>query len=98
MALTGSFQLRAFVESIGPGPEMQLGLTQNVPAVLNQMAYTQPIPIVANTLLGEGQDFNGVQVSGVYKIVAVLQHLNDEGDPTWISGFAEDNMKMFLSP
>ena len=98
MTITGSFQLRAFVESIGPGPEMQLGPTQNVRAVLGQTAYTQPIPLAANTLLGEGQDFNGVPVSGVYKIVAVLQHLNDDGNPTWISGFAEDSIKMFLSP
>jgi hypothetical protein len=96
MSIGGGFQLRAYVESIGPGQEMQLGPTINVPTVPGQTAYNATIAIPGGTLLGEGQIFNGVPVSGVYKIIAVLQHMNP--GPTWISGFAEDSIKMFLSP
>ena len=96
MSLGGTFSLKAYVESIGPGQEMQLGPTMNVPVVPGQTAYSATINIPANSLRGEGQIFNGVPVSGVYKIIAVLQHMNP--GPTWISGFAEDSIKMFLSP
>lgn len=92
----GSFELKAYVESIGPGPEMQLGTTATVPVVPGQNAYTQTIPIAANTLLGEGELHAGVAVSGVYKIIAVLQHVN--GAPTPCSGFAEESLKFFRSP
>jgi hypothetical protein len=96
MTLGGSFDLKAYVESIGPGPEQQLGPTINVPVDPGRTDYDRTITITGGTLLGEGQDFNGVAVSGVYKIIAVLQHLNP--GPTWVSGFAEDSIKMFLSP
>lgn len=96
MTLGGSFQLRAYVESIGPGQEMQLGATQVVAVVPGQTSYAHAITIPGNTLLGEGQLFGGVPVSGVYKIVCVLQHLNP--GPTFISGYAEESLRMFLQP
>lgn len=96
MHLGGTFQLRAYIESIGPGPEMQLGPTIVVPVVSGQTAYSAAIAIPGGTLLGEGQLFGVVPVSGVYKIIAVLQHMNP--GPTWVSGFAEDSIRMFLSP
>lgn len=96
LILGGSFQLRAYVESIGPGQEMQLGADVIVPVVALQTDYAADIPIPGGTLLGEGELFGGVPVSGLYKIIAVLQHLNP--GPTWVSGFAEENIKMFLSP
>ena len=37
--LGGSFRLRAFAESIGPGPEVQIGNTVNVPVVPGQKPY-----------------------------------------------------------
>jgi hypothetical protein len=67
-----------------------------VPVVPGQTDYTATINIPGGTLLGEGQLFGGVPVSGVYKIVTVLQHMNP--GPTWISGFAEESIRMFLSP
>ncbi len=96
MTLGGSFQLRAYVESIGPGQEMQLGSTQVVPVVPGQGNYTHEFVIPGNTLLGEGQLYGATPVSGVYKIVCVLQHLNP--GPTWISGYAEENLRMFVEP
>jgi hypothetical protein len=94
--LGGSFQLRAYVESLGPGQEMQLGPTVNVNVVPGQADYTATINVPANTLLGEGQLFGGVPVSGVYKIVAVLQHMNLT--PTIIAGYAEEIIRMFRAP
>ena len=91
--LGGSFQLRAYVESLGPGQEMQIGPTLTVPVVPGQTAYNAAIGIPGGTLLGEGELFGGVPVSGVYSIVAVLQHLNP--GPTLVSGFAEINIRMF---
>lgn len=96
LTLGGSFQLRAYVESIGPGPEMQLGADVIVPVVPGATDYAADITIPGGTLLGEGELFGGVPVSGLYKIVAVLQHLNP--GPTWVAGFAEETIKMFLSP
>lgn len=104
--LGGSFQLRAFAESIGPGPEMQIGVPPPVPpnpVVLlvngGLGVYTVAIPVSAGQLLGEGAPFpgpGGVPVSGVYKLVVVLQHLNPA--PTTVSGFAETSVRMFRTP
>lgn len=96
MNIGGSFQLRAYAESIGPGQEMQLGPTVDVPVVGGKMDYTATIDVPGGTLKGEGEIVDGVPVSGVYKIIAVLQHMNP--GPTWISGFAEETVRMFLSP
>jgi hypothetical protein len=93
----GQFRLRAFVESIGPGQEMQIGPTLNVPVNPGQTNYNATIAVPGNTLRGEGEIFNGQPVSGVYKIVAVLQHMNG-GTATVVSGFAEDNIRMFRTP
>jgi len=98
MNLGGTFQLRAYIESLGPGQEMQLGSTIKVPVLPGQTVYNTAINVPGGTLLGEGQLYGGVPVSGVYKIVVVLQHLNPDPTPTWISGFAEDSIRMFLSP
>jgi hypothetical protein len=100
LILGGEFLLRAYVESIGPGPEMQLGTDVIVPVVPLQENYEADILIPGGTLLGEGELYpstpGGVPVSGLYKIVAVLQHQNP--GPTWTSGFAEETIKMFLNP
>jgi hypothetical protein len=96
MMLGGSFRLRAYVECLGPGQEMQLGETIIVPVVPGQTDYTATINVPANTLRGEGDSFEGDLVSGVYKMVVVLQHMNS--GPTWISGYAEESIRMFRSP
>lgn len=88
--------MRAYIESIGPGPEQQLGSTINVPVDPGRTDYDRTITVAGGALLGEGELHNGVPVSGVYKIITVLQHMNP--GPTWVSGFAEDSIKMFLSP
>lgn len=96
VTLGGSFRLRAYVESLGPGQEIQLGTDVIVPVVGGQTNYTATINVPPNSLLGEGQPFGGVPVSGVYKIVVVIQHLNPT--PTQVSGFAEEIIRMFRAP
>src|SRR5688500_9202922 len=91
-----SFRLRSFAESIGPGQELQIGNTLTVPVVPGQTNYAADIALPGSTLLGEGELFGGVPVSGVYKIVAVLQHLNPVA--TEVSGFAEATIRMFRTP
>ncbi len=71
--LGGSFRLRLFVESIGPGPEQQI--QQTIVAVSpGATNYTATVTVPGNTLPGEGG--GAPPVSGLYKIVAVVQHLN----------------------
>ena len=88
--ITGSsFRLRAYAESIGPGDEKKLGPDVNVAATGATLEGT--IPVGANVLEGEGTNR-----SGVYKIVAVLQHVN--GAATDVSGFAEAPLRLFRLP
>ena len=86
--LGGSFRIRVYAESIGPGDEKQIGLTATVP-VTGAANYAAVIGVGAHELKGEGES-SGVgteTVSGVYKLVAVLQHLNP--GPNEVSGYAE---------
>jgi hypothetical protein len=93
-----TFRLRAYVESIGPGQEMQIGDTVIVQGNRDQLDYNAVIPVNPNPLLGEGDSFNGVAVSGVYNVICVLQHLNG-GVPTVHSGVSDEQpMVMFKSP
>ncbi len=89
----GDFRVRVYAESIGPGQEKQIGPTRVVSAVPNQLNYDIHVDVPANDLVGEGAQFNGVIVSGLYKLVAVLQHLNP--GPNECSGSA-DGPTIFL--
>ena len=81
----GNFRIRVFAESMGPGPEQQIGQTLTVPAVPNQLNYNVHVNVPGNTLPGEGE--GAPPISGMYKLVAVLQHMNP--GPNESSGFAE---------
>jgi hypothetical protein len=75
----GSFRVRVFAESIGPGQEKQIGAVVPlplVPAVPGQTTYDIHVDVAAGELQGEGELFGGVPVSGMYKLVCVLQHMN----------------------
>lgn len=92
----GSFRIRIFAESIGPGQEEQIGATMNIPAVPNQLNYAENINIIGSSLEGEGEAVPGGVSSGVYKIVAVLQHLNPGANE--VSGFAESPLVQLRTP
>jgi hypothetical protein len=95
---TDSFRLRAYAESIGPGPEVQLGELVVPGATMKFTPYNATMTVTPNPLVGEGGIFNGVPVSGVYNIVCVLQHLS-AGVPTTISGTSDyEKTVMFKLP
>jgi hypothetical protein len=96
--LGGSFRLRVYVESFGPGPERQVGQV-NVPIVPGQQNYAGIDMIVpGNTLPGEGapDPVTGQPVSGLYRCVAVLQHLN--GGATEGSGYHDGTLIQLRQP
>src|SRR4051794_29753117 len=71
LLLGGEWQLAAYVESMGPGPEQQVGATVNI-ALTGATNYNADITVPANTLpddVGPGQ-------SGTYKLVTLLTHRN----------------------
>lgn len=98
LMLGGEFYLKAYVESLGPGQEMQVGPTNTVAVDNTKTIYQEKITVSGATLKGEGELYNAEPVSGVYKIIAVLQHKNASGDPTPLSGFAEVGIRMFRTP
>jgi hypothetical protein len=98
----GNFRLRAYAESIGPGQEIQVGDTTIVPATPGTTNYAIHIPVPGMPLgnparlLGEGEVFGGVPVSGMYKFGCVLQHLNP--GPNDVSGYAEGDTLFLRTP
>ncbi|MDH5539593.1 MAG: hypothetical protein OEY03_09325 [Rhizobacter sp.] len=92
----GNFRVRVYAESIGPGQEQQVGGTQLVPAVPNQTNYAIHVNVPGGTLRGEGEAFGGQPVSGMYKFVAVLQHMNP--GPNQCSGYGEGPLIHLRTP
>ena len=71
LLMGGRWELAAYVESIGPGPEQQVGGTVLVPLNGGQ-AYAATVTVPSNTLPNNPSPPN----SGVYKLVTVLTHRN----------------------
>lgn len=92
----GEFRVRVYAESIGPGQEQQVGGTLLVPAEANKITYNVHVDVPGDTLAGEGQAFGGHLVSGMYKFVAVLQHMNPF--PNQCSGYAEGPLIHLRAP
>jgi hypothetical protein len=71
LLMGGDFEVAAYVESIGPGPEQQVGPTVTVP-LNGGTTYAADIEVPKDTLpnnLAPGQ-------SGAYKVVVLLTHRN----------------------
>lgn len=92
----GNFRIRTFAESMGPGPDKQIGATLSVPAVPGQTRYDVHINVPAGTLPGEGELFNGAPVSGIYKLVAALQHMNPGANE--VSGYCDGPLVQMKTP
>jgi hypothetical protein len=69
--LGGQWEVAAYVESIGPGQEKQVGSTRTVP-LTGGTNYSTTITVPANTLVDDPASGQ----SGAYKLVAVLTHRN----------------------
>jgi hypothetical protein len=93
--LDGTFRLRVFAESLGPGPEVLLA-EKNVPAICGAASYVNEPVLVTTVLPGEGT--GTPEVSGVYKIVVVLQYINSAGAHQPISGFATSSAVQIRNP
>jgi hypothetical protein len=89
------FRLRAYAESIGPGPEQQIGADQLVDANAADTNYRKTFTVPAGALLGEGELFDGVPVSGIYRIVVVLQLMNGAFE-TVHSGYSDVESTIFV--
>ncbi len=71
LLLGGQWEVAAYVESIGQGPEQQVGTTQIV-ALNGTAAYSTTVTVAANEL----PENPAPPVSGVYKLIVVLTHRN----------------------
>ena len=71
LLLGGQWEIAAYVESIGEGPEKQIGQTEVRP-LTGGTGYSATITVPANEL----PDNPSAPVSGVYKLVTVLTHRN----------------------
>ncbi len=71
LLLGGEWQLASYVESIGAGPEQQVGPTETV-ALDGSTSYSRDIVVPANTL----PDDPAPPASGAYKVVTLLTHRN----------------------
>lgn len=83
LLLGGQWQLAAYVESIGPGPEQEIGAAVTVP-LDGSSAYAATIVVPANTLPNNPAP----PMSGTYKVVMLLTHRNF-GNVTDVAGVVE---------
>ena len=71
LLLGGQWQVAAYVESIGAGPEQEVGAAVTV-ALNGGTSYNATIVVPANTL----PDDPAPPLSGTYKLVTLLTHRN----------------------
>lgn len=83
LLLGGEWQLAAYVESIGPGPEQEIGAALTI-ALNGSTNYSASIVVAANTL----PDDPAPPQSGTYKVVMLLTHRNF-GVVTDVAGVVE---------
>ncbi|HEY3713772.1 MAG TPA: hypothetical protein VGL39_04520 [Jatrophihabitantaceae bacterium] len=71
LLLGGQWQLAAYVESMGPGPEQEVGAAVTIP-LTGATNYSANIVVPANTLPNNPAP----PISGTYKLVTLLTHRN----------------------
>jgi hypothetical protein len=82
--ICGKWQVRVYVESIGPGPELIIG-TRDV-AMTGDINYAETIIIVPGTAF---PPTNEALVAGVYKVVVIVTSTNLKGQPSPFAGYVE---------
>jgi len=87
-AIGGTWQVKAYLESIGQGFEGQVGATVPVAAVG---------PLAKNAVINvPAPSTNPQMIEGAYKLVVTLTHLNP--NPTGIAGYEESTIVQFVKP
>jgi len=89
--LDGTWTVRAYAESMGPGPEKLIG-TANV-AANGGTNYAATMSVPVSTLPSDV-----APDSGVYKLVVVITYRNRFGQLTEIAAFAEGSMFLLREP
>ena len=89
--LDGQWTVKLYAESVGPGPEKQIGTTTR-PAT-GVAAYKATITVPAGTLPSDVPPD-----SGVYKLVIVITYRNTLGQLTEMAAFAEGPMVLLRRP
>ena len=89
--LDGQWTVKLYAESVGPGPEKQIGTaTRTATGVQN---YTATITVPAGTLPSDVPPD-----SGVYKLVIVITYRNTLGQLTEMAAFSEGPMVLLRKP
>ena len=83
----GTWRVRAFAESMGPGPEYDLGSVDTAVVPQDPHTYISHILVPGNTM-----------DVGVYKLVIVITHTNSLGVATEMTGFAEGPLFQIREP
>src|SRR4029453_14159059 len=91
LTLCGKWQPRAYVESIGQGPEQQLGQTKEV-ALNGGTHYSAVIPVPAGPAPQRPAPGPAGGLSGVYKLGTVLPHRSPRGKISDVAAFVEGPM------
>lgn len=93
LGLAGDWHVKAFLESMGPGVEMQAGPTQNIPLAAgvfqapDRRNYTANIPVAA-----------GATPAGVYKLVTTVTYTEPSGQPGPMAAYQEGPVLQFFEP
>lgn len=85
--LGGTWYVRAYAESMGPGPDYDLGTVTEPVNPTPGATYVDHVAVAANTLN-----------EGVYKLVLVITHRNTSGIETEAAGFAEGPLFQIREP
>ena len=88
-ALAGTWQVRAFLESMGPGFEGQVG-AQTINLAVDPTSprnYTATLPVAPNTV-----------PAGTYKLVTTISYLTPANQPGFMAGYEEGPILQFFNP
>lgn len=91
LGLGGSWTVKAFLESMGPGAEVQVG--------------SETIPLSAGTPSADRKDFKseivvaaGSMPAGVYKLVVAITYTEPGGTPGPLAAYQEGPILQFFEP
>jgi hypothetical protein len=88
-SLAGTWQVRAFLESMGPGLEAQVGPTQTINLAVDPTSprnYNAQITVPAGT------------PAGTYKLVVTVNYLTPANQPGFMAGYQEGPILQFFNP